>query len=143
MTGTYDLFDAIYPEYKSTKPVRLIEFFGGIGSQAKALERLGVDFETYRLVEIDQFAVNSYNAIHGTEFSTSDITQLHGEDLSVVSPDKYDELAQEIREFLINKISVTSLYLYQFGRKKGGYGRRFRNGILVNLGSTKDFTGNA
>ena len=88
--GTYDLFDAIYPEYKTTKPVRLIEFFGGIGSQAKALERLGVDFETWRLCEIDKFAVESYNAIHGTNFITSDITQTHAQDLSVVSPETYD-----------------------------------------------------
>ena len=89
-TGSYDLFDALYPDYKSKKPVRLIEFFGGIGSQAKALERLGVDFEAWKLVEIDKFAVESYNAIHGTSFTTSDITQLHGEDLSVVAPDLYD-----------------------------------------------------
>ena len=41
-TGTYSLFDALYPEYKTDKPIRLIEFFGGIGSQAKALERLNV-----------------------------------------------------------------------------------------------------
>ena len=88
--GTYSLFDALYPEYKTTKPVRLIEFFGGIGSQAKALERLGVSFEAHRLVEIDKFAVNSYNAIHGTSFTTSDITQLHGEDMGAVQPDKYD-----------------------------------------------------
>ena len=89
-TGSYDLFDALYPDYKCKKPVRLIEFFGGIGSQAKALERLGVEFEPWKLVEIDKFAVESYNAIHGTGFSTSDITQLHGEDLSVVAPDLYD-----------------------------------------------------
>ena len=89
-TGSYDLFDALYPEYKCKKPVRLIEFFGGIGSQAKALERLGVEMEPWKLVEIDKFAVDSYNAIHGTEFITSDITQLHGEDLSVVSPETYD-----------------------------------------------------
>ena len=89
-TGTYDLFDAIYPEYKSKKPVRLIEFFGGIGSQAKAIERLGVPFEAWRLCEIDKFAVESYNAIHGTQFSTSDIMQTHAEDLDCVAGDLYD-----------------------------------------------------
>lgn len=31
----------------NTKPVRLIELFGGIGSQAMALTRLGVNFEHY------------------------------------------------------------------------------------------------
>lgn len=89
-TGTYDIFDAMYPEYKCRKKVRLIEFFGGIGSQAKALERLGVEFEPWKLVEIDKYAVESYNAIHGTGFMPSDITQLHGEDLSATSPDAFD-----------------------------------------------------
>lgn len=89
-TSSFDIFDALYPEYKCKKPVRLIEFFGGIGSQAKALERLGVEMEPWKLVEIDKFAVDSYNAIHGTTFTTSDITQLHGEDLSVVYPNLYD-----------------------------------------------------
>lgn len=35
------------------KPIRLIELFGGIGSQAMALSKLGVNFEHYRLVEFD------------------------------------------------------------------------------------------
>lgn len=75
--------------FKITKPVRLIETFAGIGSQAKALERLGTDFEHYRVCEFDKFAVKSYNAIYGTDFATSDIRQLHGADLGIVETDKY------------------------------------------------------
>ena len=30
---------------KIDKPIRLIELFAGIGSQAKALERIGADFD--------------------------------------------------------------------------------------------------
>ena len=37
--------------FVNNKPIRLIELFGGIGSQAMALSRLGVNFEHYRLVE--------------------------------------------------------------------------------------------
>jgi len=74
---------------KINKPVRLIELFGGIGSQAKALENLGVDFETYQLVEFDKYAIASYNAIHNTNFSTSDITQVHASDLAITETDKY------------------------------------------------------
>lgn len=51
-------------QFKITKPVRLIELFGGIGSQAMALKRLGVDFEHYRLSEWEVAAVKSYKAIH-------------------------------------------------------------------------------
>ena len=59
-----DIFDCLYPMYKIKNPIRLIELFAGIGSQAKALERLGANFEHYRVVEFDKYAINSYNAIH-------------------------------------------------------------------------------
>lgn len=78
--------------FVNTKPIRLIELFGGIGSQAMALTNLGVTFEHYRLVEWDKYPVASYNAIHGTNFSPSDITKLHGEDLGIVDIDKYTYL---------------------------------------------------
>lgn len=71
------------------KPIRLIELFGGIGSQALALSKLGVNFEHYRLVEFDKYPVASYNAIHGTNFTPTDITKIHGEDLEIVDTDKY------------------------------------------------------
>lgn len=77
-------------ELKISKPVRLIELFAGIGSQAKALENLGVSFEHYRICEFDKYAIASYNAIHGTNFTTSDITQIHAVDLGIVETDKYE-----------------------------------------------------
>lgn len=83
------LFDGANP-LKVTKPLRLIELFAGIGAQAKALENLGVEFEHYRICEFDKYAVASYNAIHGTEFTTSDITKIHAADLGIVETDKYE-----------------------------------------------------
>lgn len=84
-----NLFDCGLPLLKIDKPIRLIELFAGIGAQAKALENLGVPFEHYRICEFDKYAVASYNAIHGTDFETSDITQIHADDLAVVDTDKY------------------------------------------------------
>lgn len=75
--------------FVNTNPIRLIELFGGIGSQAMALSRLGVEFEHYKLIEIDKYAVASYNAIHGTNFAAIDITKIHGKDLSIVDIDNY------------------------------------------------------
>ena len=72
-----------------TKPIRLIELFAGIGSQAKALKRLGANFEHYRICEHDKYAIKSYNAIHGTDFETSDITKITANDLGIVDTDKY------------------------------------------------------
>lgn len=46
-------------------------------------------FEHYRICEFDKYAVLSYNAVHGTNFETSDITKIHAEDLSVTDTDKY------------------------------------------------------
>lgn len=83
------IFDGENP-LKITKPLRLIELFAGIGAQAKALENLGVNFEHYRICEFDKYAVASYNAIHGTEFTTSDITKIHADDLGIVETDKYE-----------------------------------------------------
>ena len=54
-----------------------------------ALKRIGAKFEHYRVVEFDKYAIASYNAVHGTEFSTMDITKVHADDLNIVDTDKY------------------------------------------------------
>lgn len=77
------------PKFQIDKPIRLIELFAGIGSQAMALRDLGADFEHYRVVEFDRFAIASYNAIHGTEFEPTDITRISGADLEITDVDKY------------------------------------------------------
>ena len=53
--------------------LRVLELFGGIGACSKALERLGIDFEIADYVEIDKYAVASFNAMHGTSFEPQDI----------------------------------------------------------------------
>ena len=57
------------------KKIKLIELFGGIGACSKALENLGIPFEIVDYVEIDKYAVKSFNAIHGTNFEPQDITK--------------------------------------------------------------------
>ena len=81
------LFD--FPQLEINKPIRLIEAFGGIGSQAMALRDIGANFEHYRLIEFDKYAVASYNAIHGTAFETMDIRDVHAYDLGITECDKY------------------------------------------------------
>lgn len=54
--------------------IRILELFGGIGACSKALERLGIDYEIADYVEIDKYAVRSFNAMHGTNFEPQDIT---------------------------------------------------------------------
>lgn len=55
--------------------IKVLELFGGIGACSKALERLNVDFEIVDYVEIDKYAVKSFNAIHNTNFEPQDICQ--------------------------------------------------------------------
>ena len=54
--------------------IKLLELFGGIGACSKAIERLGIDYEIADYVEIDKYAVKSFNAIHNTNFEPQDIT---------------------------------------------------------------------
>lgn len=89
MEEQIDLFSYSMPKFKIDKPIRLIELFAGIGSQAKALENLGVNFTHHRVVEWDKFAIASYNAIHHTNFETSDITKIHADDLGIIETGKY------------------------------------------------------
>jgi DNA (cytosine-5)-methyltransferase 1 len=55
--------------------LKVLELFGGIGACSKALERLGIDYEIADYVEIDKYAVKSFNAMHNTNFEPQDITQ--------------------------------------------------------------------
>lgn len=55
--------------------VRVLELFAGIGACSKALARLGIEHEIVDAVEIDKYAIKSFNAIHGTNFEPQDITQ--------------------------------------------------------------------
>lgn len=71
-------FDLTRKPFKIDKPIRLIELFAGVGSQAMALRDLGADFEHWRVVEFDPIAVKAYNAIHGTDFEPIDITKFNG-----------------------------------------------------------------
>ena len=54
------------------KKVRLIELFAGIGSRLKALQNIGADVRSWKVIEWDKYAIASYNAIFGTDYKTQD-----------------------------------------------------------------------
>ncbi len=109
-------------EFKVNKPIRLIELFAGIGSQAMALRDLGADFEHYRVVEFDKHAIASYNAIRGTVFPAIDITTVTGADLGIVDTDKYIYILTY--SFPCQDLSVAG---YRRGMAKGN---NTRSGLL-------------
>jgi DNA (cytosine-5)-methyltransferase 1 len=88
-TSIFDFINCEPNKYKIKNKIRLIELFAGIGSQAKALKNIGADFEHSKVVEFDKYAIASYNAIHGTNFVTQDITKIKGSDLEIVDTNKY------------------------------------------------------
>lgn len=55
--------------------LKVLELFAGIGACSKALERLGIEHEIVDAVEIDKYAIESFNAIHNTNFEPQDITK--------------------------------------------------------------------
>ena len=68
--GQTSIFEMLYPTYKITKPIRLIEFFAGYGSQALALKYLGVNFEHWKICEWAVKSIQAYKDIHFTDDDT-------------------------------------------------------------------------
>lgn len=61
------IFDFMFEDFKfdSNKKIRLFEAFSGIGTQYMALKRITNNIEVVGISEIDKFAIQSYEAIHG------------------------------------------------------------------------------
>lgn len=55
--------------------INILELFGGIGAFTKACKRKNVKYNVADYVEIDKYAVNSYNALNRTEYSVQDIRE--------------------------------------------------------------------
>lgn len=60
---------------KAVEQISVLELFGGIGAATKALKNLGLNVNIVDYVEIDKYAVKSYNAINGTNFEPQDIKE--------------------------------------------------------------------
>lgn len=122
MSQQLTIFDELCDKFSITKPIRLIELFAGYGSQAMALKRAGANFEHYRVVEFDKYAIKSYNAVHGTDFPAIDITTVHAADLGIVDTNDYCYMMTY--SFPCTDLSVAGL---QKGMKKGS---GTRSGLL-------------
>jgi len=92
--------------------MRIIELFAGIGACSTALKRIGKEIEIVDAVEIDKYAIASFNAIHGTNFEKQDITKWdkdfeeidlisHGspcQDFSIARASKTEEISEAEQE---------------------------------------------
>lgn len=64
MNGQLNIFDVIYPKFKIDKPIKLIELFGGYGSQLLSLKYIGAKVEQWKLVEWAVKSIQAYKDIH-------------------------------------------------------------------------------
>lgn len=55
------------------RELKVLELFAGIGACTKALQRLKLPFKVVDAVEIDKYAIQSYNALYGANFEPQDI----------------------------------------------------------------------
>ena len=114
------------------KPIRLIELFSGIGAQASALERLGVDFTHWKTSDWEVNAVASYKAIH-CGFNNYDYSYQFTE----------NELTKELYQMCISTDGKKPLTLPQIERKPEKWKRTVYNNFRAtnNLGSITTISG--
>lgn len=117
---------------KITKPIRLIELFGGYGSQALALKYLGVPFEHWRLSEWAIKSIQAYKDLHFDNDNT---------DYSANMPER------QVKEWLKGRISSdysTPLCDKQIERLSEKNARKIYNNMQAthNNGSILAMSGN-
>ena len=88
------IFEMLYPTFKITKPIRIIELFGGYGSQLLALKYIGANVEQWKLCEWAIKSIQAYKDLHFSDDNTD-----YSKDLTI----------EEIKEYLYKK-GISSNY---------------------------------
>ena len=112
MSNQVSIFDILYDPFKINKPIRLIEFFSGIGSQAKALKNIQANFEHWRTCEWAIPSILAYNEIHHEElkdYGKDFTTGMSKEDLIVLATEKGIEDVEEKSGMELKKILIDLL----------------------------------
>ena len=95
--------------------IKVIELFAGVGCQREALNRLDIEYEIVGISEIDKFAINVYEQLHGKTRNFGDISKI----------DKLPESDLWTYSFPCQDLSVIGL---QKGIRKGT-----RSGLLLEV----------
>ena len=61
--------------------LRVFEAFAGYGSQSIAIRNIGIPYEVVAISEIDKYAIQAYEAIHGDVNNLGDISKIKVEDI--------------------------------------------------------------
>ena len=103
--------------------IKVLELFAGYGSQALALKRLGLEYES-RISEIDKYAIQAYNLIHGETFNYGDVCQIDEKKLPYFDLITYSSPCQDF--------SIA-------GKQRGG--RKIQALVPLCFGSAKELFG--
>ena len=79
----FDIFDLMYDRFmfEKDKPIRLVELFSGIGFQRMGLELANIPYKVVGTSEIDKYAIQAYEAIHGDNHNLGNIMDIKGKDM--------------------------------------------------------------
>ena len=112
------IFDVLYPKYKITKPIRLIECFGGYGSQFLSLKYINADVKHYKLIEWAAKSIQAYNDIHIQDYTdySKDLTDNEvldklyklGVSLNYNEPATKEQLKRQKYRTIYNNIIATN-----------------------------------
>lgn len=76
-----NIFELMHEKYVLPRKPKLFESFAGLGCQRLAFNRLGLEYESVGISEIDKYAIQSYMAIHGETKNFGSICDIKGTDL--------------------------------------------------------------
>ena len=109
------IFDTNKEKLKIEKPIRLIEFFAGYGSQSLALKYLGIEFEHWKICEWAIKSIQAYKDIHMNEDHTDYSKNISIEDIKKYLCEKgisqnYNEPMSEKQISRINEETARQIY---------------------------------
>lgn len=130
------MFDLMYPTFKTDNPVRLIELFAGVGSQAMALRNLGVPFEHYLMTYDTKGVFRCYEIkVSKADFHSAAAKSFVGHyNYYVLTRELYNQVKEEIPDWIGVYIGD---YCAKKAKKQDLSGREYKMRRSVNGRSTE------
>lgn len=120
MNKQFNIFDYLQEDVKITKPIRLIEFFAGYGSQNLALKYLGANYESWKICEWATKSIQAYKDLH------------HSQDNNDYSKElTFDEIKEKLFSLGISADYNKPMTYDQIKRKGESWCRNVYNNIIA------------
>lgn len=120
MNKQFNIFDYLQEDVKITKPIRLIEFFAGYGSQNLALKYLGANYESWKICEWATKSIQAYKDLHHPN-----------DDFDYSAKLSYDEIKEKLFSLGISADYNKPMTYDQIKRKGESWCRNVYNNIIA------------